>query len=824
MKVNEENKEQAPTRRVLPKRRARSTSVSKEEEARSTRSSVSRRTRGKRAHKETGKGIDSSVATNDIDTTSLTTTNEKAGDGMNGQSAVKKGGQSPTSPKNNSFDSSRSPKGNEKYDFAAMLLASIGDSIRRDDEKKEDDAKQMSVESDKSKERTTRTSRKSTKRFTRQKTLSPDEKAAPKTAITNKRGRHFESNIFSALEDEPIGVPTTTLRNDDTTLQKGPACVPGALNGNGTNEENTNDENDDNESPKSPIVTTNRTMTQESVTSPKANSRKRGPKQVKSPSPEKKLRTSPRPRQKKLNKSSANWESPIAVAGSSTNDTGALNYGTNEVDSNSLSAAAATTTALVLNPASSSDASEVKIVKTRKRYYLSSKSSEDAYDAIYGPKGRTCLSCKRIFPSASCLVYHLEHNICGLEKPNAPFPILHPGERFVTQYGVVEVIVDDRIPTDYDSTAIPENIETLVKRYNRWEKGQKAKKQTAGLQKALDNRRRREKMKELYLHSRSTTDEKKKDGKVMSQDNVWKLYCKNITPGEILRGTRALCGYFKDDKKERNQNIMEDPREPRDSYPDRIVECFLITDERHRETNLLDDDRDSGFSCLENERHPAPKIRFFIQRRFLTQIYCPFLSVYVCSFCGYNLTTKSGLNSHLKLDVCHKKSKRLGEKISERIQTRESLLISQKNYTKPKCTSRGVRSRASMTPEEREHERERDRDRKKRKRTPPNKCIYRGLFFFLQFKRGGGCHAYRPKKIRKTRSKRTMYPETFNFLLFLKEGTSPCHKGNEKQRLRKLHEMAQSPPKPKPKPKTLIDEICLAENSHKTQHCTLFKL
>mmetsp|Transcript_14784 Transcript_14784/g.21864 ORF Transcript_14784/g.21864 Transcript_14784/m.21864 type:complete len:723 (-) Transcript_14784:89-2257(-) len=331
-------------------------------------------------------------------------------------------------------------------------------------------------------------------------------------------------------------------------------------------------------------------------------------------------------------------------------------------------------------------------------------------------------------------------------------------------------------------------------------------------------------MKELYLHSRSTKDEKKNGDKAMSQDNVWKLYCKNITPGEILRGTRALCGYFKDEEKERNQNIMEDPREPRDSYPDRIVECFLITDERQRETNLLDGDRDSGFSCLENERHPAPKIRFFIQRRFLTQIYYPFHYVYVCSFCGYNLTTKSGLTSHLKLDVCHKKSKRLGEKISERIQTRESLLISRKNYTKPKCTSRGARSRATMTPDQREHERERDRARKKRKRTRPNKTIYSGLFVFLQFRRGGGYHAYRPQKIRKTRSKRTMYPETFNFLLFLKEGTSPCHKQNEKQRLRKLQARAQSPPKPKPKPKTLLDEILLEEKTKTQQQHTLFKL
>eukprot|EP00957_Ditylum_brightwellii_P115137 8781037-Ditylum_brightwellii.AAC.1 len=107
-----------------------------------------------------------------------------------------------------------------------------------------------------------------------------------------------------------------------------------------------------------------------------------------------------------------NSQSSTAVADSSTNSATALSYGTksifsvkNETDPNSLSAAAA---AAVLNPASSNDASEVQIVKTRKRYYLSSKSSEDAYDAIYGPKiSRTCLSCKRIFPSASCLVYHL---------------------------------------------------------------------------------------------------------------------------------------------------------------------------------------------------------------------------------------------------------------------------------------------------------------------------------------------------------------------------------------------------------------------------------
>eukprot|EP00957_Ditylum_brightwellii_P016331 1227658-Ditylum_brightwellii.AAC.1 len=143
---------------------------------------------------------------------------------------------------------------------------------------------------------------------------------------------------------------------------------------------------------------------------------------MKGVSPQKKQRTGTLPRQQKLYESSANsilnstdFQLP-AAAGNFSNNASAVSHGTtsvlsvkDKIDSNSLSVVStAGAAAIALDPAPTNDTIGVQTVKTRKRYYPSSKSSKDAYDAIYGPKiSRTCLSCNRVFPSVSCLVYHL---------------------------------------------------------------------------------------------------------------------------------------------------------------------------------------------------------------------------------------------------------------------------------------------------------------------------------------------------------------------------------------------------------------------------------
>ena len=239
---------------------------------------------------------------------------------------------------------------------------------------------------------------------------------------------------------------------------------------------------------------------------------------------------------------------------------------------------------------------------------------------------------------------------------------LKKGAKFITMFGVVEVVADDRLPTDCHKSTIDEKI---IRGYMK-RKGRFHDRETKVRDKiAVGGRSRREELKNIYIESQCTS----KSASAAQQKKVWELYCPNITPGAILKdGLSLACKVDSNLGKKVEVFDEEDPRCPKDHYPDRIVECNLIKDERvvfvrkpseynfHAKEEEEEDDGD------ETGQKKTVPMKLFIARRDLTREYGPSMSSFVCSECGKEYSFREGLKYHLSNGVCANATKKAGAK------------------------------------------------------------------------------------------------------------------------------------------------------------------
>ena len=309
----------------------------------------------------------------------------------------------------------------------------------------------------------------------------------------------------------------------------------------------------------------------------------------------------------------------------------------------------------------------------------------------YGPiEDRTCPLCNKIFSIVTGLAYHLEHRVCQRVKPGgckdmigtSPFPILQTGERFVTTFGILEVVKDDRGGDNCGKSVLSENVKDLKKKFYRKKEtlARRRKKVHAFIGKRT--RRRREALSKLYdqLHHQN---KKEIDGKECLDEYsyakaVFHEYYSPSTPKHIFSGT-----YLK------SQEIGllpvgipgdygPDPTIPADAYPGRIVQCVLIKDVRKVVKKL---DKEGGrisqvgeAIALVGRTHAQLKqggtgtkpanvknqamdqkdggMKIFIKRNFLTEKYNPGLAVYVCQTCGKKFTSRAGFKNHVDEQCC----------------------------------------------------------------------------------------------------------------------------------------------------------------------------
>ncbi len=220
--------------------------------------------------------------------------------------------------------------------------------------------------------------------------------------------------------------------------------------------------------------------------------------------------------------------------------------------------------------------------------------------------------------------------------------------------GIVEVIADDRLPDDHHKTAVDQKAnESYLKKRTKY----RAKEAKVTDQIATGIRSRRAQLKNIYLESKST-------GSITSktQKEVWDLYCKRITPKEIIKDDITWNGKVSGKMKEHDRFLEVDPRIPADHYPDRIVECKLVEDDREiRLGNIINGDV-SGDGEVECEINPAKNqttktttlpMRLYLKRRELIRESGPSERNFTCNNCGKkDYKSRDALSYHIKSRQC----------------------------------------------------------------------------------------------------------------------------------------------------------------------------
>lgn len=127
------------------------------------------------------------------------------------------------------------------------------------------------------------------------------------------------------------------------------------------------------------------------------------------------------------------------------------------------------------------------------------------------------------------------------------------------------------------------------------------------------------------------------------------------------------------------------PGMPAESFPNRLVECVLIPDERVRFRGASGEEltaKAAGSNVLEGTR-------LYLQRKLLTEGYCKDTPVYSCPRCGQNYSSKGGCQYHMKSNNCTAKLENYKEAANlrtESIEQQAECLF--QNSKRPKAAKR----------------------------------------------------------------------------------------------------------------------------------------
>jgi hypothetical protein len=322
-------------------------------------------------------------------------------------------------------------------------------------------------------------------------------------------------------------------------------------------------------------------------------------------------------------------------------------------------------------------------------------SSKRKFRRIRGAaKDRTCPDCHRVFTSVLGMTYHREKAVChrkgqkdaGTESSALPFGTLEAGSKFVTNWGVVQVIRDDRATPVAEPLQKPKDLARSFQAHKSSRENQ-LEKQYATL--AVLSLTRRKQLLEEY--------KTKADSNITPQ-SVWMAYFgTREDPREIPKSRQAAPF--------RLGQLRDDPLAPENAFADRIVECIAIADDRRRFVGLYDDSETTGSSSM--GRYPT---KLFLSRRLLTESYNPSGSIHMCPSCGRSFGSKPGCKYHLVSKVCTSKSDAQGELRQKRlrdIEDRSLRLLAKgagperRKYRPPQPVHRDIPAMDSVTPHKR---------------------------------------------------------------------------------------------------------------------------
>ena len=277
-----------------------------------------------------------------------------------------------------------------------------------------------------------------------------------------------------------------------------------------------------------------------------------------------------------------------------------------------------------------------------------------------------------------------------------------PGEKFVTSFGVVQVVADNRVVSSPDARGCPQpkpkeqRKEVLIRKKNR-----------IFTMASKFQRKRRKKF--LQLFNENVTGEK-------LREEVWKEYCPSTTPDAILSGawswgsqkpsaivTLSVMGDEQPTSQVENPELDHDSSVLPGASPERIVECVLIKDERRKvidiNDDLLDEERLTKVDVAKAAVKKAKKealvmstvdknaicpfipdaihesgMKLYLQRRLLEERYSAAIPIYQCIRCGRSFSSRLGLKGHLHENVCGKKAEQMVEDRLARLETIEKMV------------------------------------------------------------------------------------------------------------------------------------------------------
>jgi hypothetical protein len=273
------------------------------------------------------------------------------------------------------------------------------------------------------------------------------------------------------------------------------------------------------------------------------------------------------------------------------------------------------------------------VVPTVKRKRGKGLPKEESMKRLRGPlEKRTCEKCGRVFTSTLGLKYHAEKKVCQVVKgtsskigQNTAYHTLEEGEEYVTHFGIVRVLKDDRaVPV---AAKLPKDVAKLAKAHRQAFNQHEAKMERYLIRRHAQLRRRRENINELYTNNKVT------------QRSVFRAYLD--VDAELMK-----------------MDPPEDPLSPVDAFPDRIVECFWIADRRQY--------FDQNGNELEKFFHELESpMKLYLRRRLLKEQYQEDGTVYSCEECAQKFNNHPAWKYHTDNQPCHRKKRMTQSKRKE---------------------------------------------------------------------------------------------------------------------------------------------------------------
>ena len=256
-----------------------------------------------------------------------------------------------------------------------------------------------------------------------------------------------------------------------------------------------------------------------------------------------------------------------------------------------------------------------------------------------------------------------ENNVCtgGNKKKDTEesepeiMPVLEKGEKFVTKFGVVEVIRDDQaVPTAANSKDMKKKRKSFKDQQTRLE----------------------QKMDRFYCRRGSQLR--------IRRNRINALFEKDEY------NQRTVFDAYADSKPEQLGEVkrLEDPLAPPDSFPDRIVECILIPDARPRRSKCGREDDDSDEEEGDKKNAPDedttsssqqphfPSRKLYLTRRMLTEKYDEDETVYSCKLCGQTFNCAPSAKYHQENKPCVRRGKLAKERRESLAKSIETKMVS----------------------------------------------------------------------------------------------------------------------------------------------------